>query len=41
MGRKPTLWTIQAINKRNLTRENLDVVKKKKREISRKKMNLF
>ena len=28
MGRKATLWTFQATNKRNLTRENMDMAKK-------------
>ena len=31
MGRKTTVWPFQAINKRNLTRENLDVAMKRKR----------
>ena len=30
VGRKTTLWTFQTTNKRHLTRENVDVAKKKK-----------
>ena len=30
MGRKTTVWTFQATNKRNFTRENLDMTKKGK-----------
>ena len=30
MGRKTTAWTFQATNKRNLTRENLDMAMKGK-----------
>ena len=30
MGRKTTVWTFQATNKRNLTWENLDIAKKEK-----------
>ena len=29
MGRKPTAWIFQAINKRNLARENMDMANKK------------
>ena len=32
MGRKSTLWTFQATNKRNLTGEYLDMAKKGKRQ---------
>ena len=28
MGRKPTLWTLKATNKQQLTKENIDVAKK-------------
>ena len=30
IGRKTTAWIFQATNKRNLTRENLDMAKKRK-----------
>ena len=30
MGRKTTVWTLQTTNKRNLTRENMDIAKKGK-----------
>ena len=30
IGRKTTVWVFQEINKRNLTRENLDMAKKEK-----------
>ena len=30
MGRKTTIWILQATNKRNLTREDLDMAKKGK-----------
>ena len=30
MGRKTTLWKLQATNKRNLTRKNENMVKKEK-----------
>ena len=30
MGRKTNTWTFQTINQRNLTRENLDMVRKGK-----------
>ena len=30
MGRKTTVWIFQAVNLRNLTRENLDMAKQRK-----------
>ena len=30
MGRKTTIWIFQATNKRNLTQEDFDMVKKRK-----------
>ena len=30
MERKTTIWTLQMTNKRNLTRKNLDMTKKRK-----------
>ena len=38
MGRKTTVWTIQATNKQNFTPENLDMARKGKSE---EKNNLF
>ena len=33
MGRNTTVWTFQMTNKRNLTRENLDMAKKEKLKV--------
>ena len=30
MGKKATIWTVQVTNKRNLTRENLNMTKRRK-----------